>query len=163
MKNILGYFFILAFIYACGGSSTDNGCAMGTPQAMFSESLNGISSHSFKLVQNNSTESFTYNGSPVVIYQTGCDQVSQEFQFNFSTKTGEDQEGMLKVADILTSWSKLGKKQEQFGSWAEQIRMVSGDMSMGQSFNPAPNIEIALDRVNEATGEILILTLNQRG
>ena len=163
MKTFIPLFFLALLFIACGGSSNDNGCIMGTPEAIFSESLDGISNHNFKLVQNNSTEEFSFGGSPIVIYQTGCDQVSQEFQFSFADKTDTDKEAMLKMAEILTTWSKLGKKQELFGSWAQQIRYVCDEMQLGQSFTPAPNIEIAMDRVNQAEGEILTLTLNQKG
>ncbi len=158
------YALILVFhLSSCGGNTNDTGCKMGSPEAIFSTSLNGFENHSFKLVQNNGTETFDYNGSPVVIYQTGCDQISQEFQFTFENKTGSDSEAMMKIANILSNWSKLGQKQEMFGSWAQQIRMVSEDMQLGQSFSPAPNIEIAMDRVNQAVGEILTLTLIQKG
>lgn len=129
---------------------------------MFSSNLSGISDHSFRVTNNNSTEEFKYNGDPVVVYQTGCHFIEQEYHFTFKEKTDADSEGMLKIADILTSWSKLGPEQGNFAAWADQIRIVSDEMQMGDTYSPSNDITIGLSRVNTAEGEIIILSFEQK-
>ena len=161
MKQLLFLGLLTFSLFSCGTSP--NGCRMGKPQAMFSANLEGISNHKFELKENNeSVESFDFGGSPVIIYQTGCDEVAQEFQFNFSNKTGKTGEGMIKIANILTAWSKLGEKQLNFAQWGKQIRMISREMQFGQTFDAAGNIEIGLDRINKMNGETIVMTLAQK-
>ncbi len=164
MKSLFTILFSVCLIYACGDSTGANttGCAMGVPKAMFSPKLQGFANHSFRVTQNNSTEEFSYKDNPVVVFQTGCDYIEQEFQFTFNEKTDTDEAGMVKLANILLDWSRLGKNYVSFKPWADQIRAVSTEMQMGTSFNPSPDIEILVNKINTATGEILTIAFKQK-
>ena len=64
-----------------GGSSFDD-CLYGAPEAIFNESVPGVSSHTFALKPAKSEECFILNQSyRVCIEQSGCDQIQQVFTF----------------------------------------------------------------------------------
>lgn len=81
-------FWLLLGLGSCAadppGSNSFDDCLYGAPEAIFDESVSGVTHHSFKLKANKSLEQFLLNDrTKVRIEQTGCDHLEQEFTFSW--------------------------------------------------------------------------------
>lgn len=131
---------------------------MGEPQAMFSADLEGVSNYSFRQKEQDSEESFIFQGEPITIFQTGCETIRQEFHFTLEPVYNV-QKSVENVSKRLIAFSHLGEKQVGFLNWAQALQGLLLDIKFGEAIQAAPGIQIMMDRIQQADKELILLRL----
>lgn len=88
MKLSINFITILCLFLSCQSdtSKDESDCSTGQPVAIFSDSMETISQHSFRVNGQNSEEKVLLsNQVELSFFQSGCETVLQEFKFELPT------------------------------------------------------------------------------
>ncbi len=121
--------------FACG--SGDKTCALGAPQAIFSEEMDIVNQHSFEARGQESTERFVVDDSlSVEIQQSGCDKVRQIFIFDLKGDyTNPTNNWVEFAADLLYDLGAAGPEIAiYFDPLSAQIGQEAAKISLGEPY-----------------------------
>lgn len=167
--NLLASLCIL-FMIACKKNNQGNGqngfkdCPGGTPKAIFDEKLEKVEQHSFKLKANSSTETAKFaNNVHLQIYQTGCEKVSQEFQFTLlgdhsAKKTSEWVDESIALFRYM---SAVSPQHMMYNQWAEAILGIKPSIKIGEKMEIAAGFYLTLNKISNSEQSFLIVKLSQ--
>ena len=132
--NMRFYIPILCIaLVAC--TNTTKTCPLGTPQAIFEPNLPGITQHHFEVKGQESLEEVMLDrGVYLKLYQTGCESLRQEFQFqvpgNYSTFP--DSMWMKEAVRQFYHLGNLSPKTAGLKQWASAIEAVRPTMRLAE-------------------------------
>lgn len=140
-------------------------CPHGDPTPMFDEEHQMISYHDFGLTGQKSVEEVAFTtGVDLQIFQEGCDDIRQEFQFSVEGNLSEVPDSMWFKQAVRQFYflSALSEKHKPMAQWGDAIEMVRHQMKLGQKANVAENISITVDKVIGRGESTLLVTLESR-
>ncbi|MEM9921609.1 MAG: hypothetical protein AAF990_26130 [Bacteroidota bacterium] len=175
LKNFttaVGYFLavpiFLLLLAACGsGGSSDPfaKCRYAKPVAIFSDSLSAVKQHQFELRENTGYEKvFFESGMELELFQSGCDNIKQEFRFSFPIKHQQDepQFWIEQAIGLLNYMGNLSEKQKPFLMWSNMIRQQQQQMDIGEAFELEPGVFAKVDRILSDNNTMILLELSTR-
>ena len=121
-------------ISSCGSGGQEN-CRYGTPQSIFRADPDEISNYQFSSEGQNSSETFlhTPTGRSVEIYQSGCDEISQEFRFSSQLPVHEllpDSLFILEAANCFWQFAALTEDPTLFTQYAQVLQTNAGEFPL---------------------------------
>ena len=149
----------------CGGNITDTQnkeCPIPPPVAIFKKDLAGISNHKFLLKGRNSEESMVFaDSTSVIIFQSGCDKITQEYRF--SLPSSFDSLSRTDVAvDRLSYLARLGPDYMTFGGWAQAIEGLHDEFTRNNTVQVEPGFYVSLDKLDSSGRSTLMIKLFQK-
>ena len=132
------------------------------PTALFDSKMQGVTAATFVLHPTESLENVVFaNGNRLVITQTGCAKVCQNFEFSLL--------GKYTNADAAT-WAAEAVKQLQvlaatdpklqgLGMWAQYIAQAQDSLHIGEPIALAPRRFLRIDRLVQPTEATLIVRM----
>lgn len=167
MRDILVFLFLNLLIFSCGNPTDKNNantdCPLGQPTPIFSKDLNQVQSQKFELNGQNSLETVIFkNGINMELAQSGCEQISQEFQFKIKdipnkkntvswVETGISQFKFL---------SSLGEQFAPFFMWATSIENQKERFAFNTPLELEPGFFVTFNKVPSNDFNILIVRLH---
>jgi hypothetical protein len=163
MLRISALSFIV-MLAACGDTGSKK-CPLGAPSAIFSPEVPGIEKHHFEAKdQDGLEEALLERGVYLRIYQSGCDQLRQEFQFQVPGNYANFPDTMW-MKEAVRQFYHLGNLSEQSAGlkmWASAIEGVRSDMRLGEPKQLDQNIFVQIDKIAGAEESTLRVVLLQK-
>ncbi len=148
---------------SCGSSSKEKKaeCEAPKPEAVFSESLDGIRTHSFALSGHNSEEQLQFeDGTALTLFQSGCEKIVQEFRFTLPEKLDEDR--TILAIDRLLFLAKMDDKYMAFANWAQAIEGLQAQFAEQDEVEVEQGFFVGLDKISSSDQTILVIKLFQK-
>ncbi len=161
MKILLKLIVVLlvSFIFAC---KSGEDCKNGDPVAMFDSDNPNLLSHQYEAKSQSSVETIKYKmGTELEIWQSGCENLKQEFQFKiYRTPHIETNPFDLAVLQLL-QMSKTQESLQSFAEWARVIEMNKDVFEVGVLNEFENAVGIKVDMVEGPDFTTLLLELSQ--
>jgi hypothetical protein len=163
MKILTSIFLALALCMFLACDNPTPKCPLGSPQAIFAPSLPGVSGHSYEVKGQESLEELMLErGVYLKVYQTGCDALRQEFQFQVQGDyaTFPDSLWLKEAVRQFYSIGNLSEKQAGLKLWAAAIEGVRPQMRLAEPMRLEDNIFVQVDRIlgaQESTLRVILL------
>jgi hypothetical protein len=145
--------------------NTQPKCALGAPQAIFSKDLAGVTDHHFEVKGQESLEELMLErGVYLKVYQTGCEELRQEFQFLVQGDYASYPDSLW-LREAVRQFYHLGNLSEKTAGlkmWASAIEAVRTDMRMAEPKQLDQNIYVQVDKVVSAEESTLRVILLQK-
>jgi len=155
-------FFLACLLYACG--STVDECPLGDPTPIFTDTLQAVQQHEFSRQEDRSEEQIQFRQGPdLTIYQSGCENLRQEFQFVANAYSEERpaaawvQEG----ADQFYRLADLGEPYRGFAEWARFMELKAEDFKLAEARAVEPGYYITVDHIKGQQNGTLIVILSR--
>jgi hypothetical protein len=156
--------FSVFFLWECRQANPFDQCKYGKPQAIFTEAHPDVKRQQFRIAKQESIEEIVFaNGKRLTIRQSGCDTISQHFEFLLPEETWSDtpefwiQRSIEEFDELATiDPSSLG-----FSTWARAIEAHAPAMSLTESFEVQPGFYVRIDRIVDTDHAILMVTLSE--
>lgn len=161
------FLLFTTLLFACGESNSDPfaDCQYKKPVAAFSESLSEVNSHTFKMEGTTGVEQVVFkNGVSLELYQSGCNEIRQEFRFTIPG-TFEVDEPQFWVDQAARQFDYLGELSDAHAGmlmWAGEIRKNTTRLELGQALEIQPTYFIKIDRIRSTDKALIIVELFQR-
>lgn len=143
-------------------ASFDN-CLYGVPEAIFDESLPGLSQHHFELAAGKGVEKFVLDGDILVrIEQTGCDHLEQQFTFSWEGGfSGTDSAYWVqKSIELFGALGQLGAPYLSFSAISNALKQHRNKLQPdGKSISLQPGLNFRLTSGKQSGKMILTATL----
>ncbi|MFK8103580.1 MAG: hypothetical protein AB8G15_13685 [Saprospiraceae bacterium] len=158
------FFLTCCFCFLLSSCDNQPACSLGDPVAIFQPTMGKVMQHSFKLTTQNSQESVVFeNGISLELFQTGCEQIKQEFQFQIK---GDYQEmppefWIEASASQFQYMSKVSESLMSFQLWGQSIMENAANIKLGERFALGPGFYIKIDKVSAKEQSILNIELSQ--
>lgn len=158
---------LLIFGSGCGNSAEKDpfaNCKYGQPKPIFSAEVAGIQQHNFELDDLVGIESISFpDSTSLKIFQSGCDQVKQEFQYEFSKSLVVEEPDFWtkKAIELFFRLGQLGPEFAVYHSWAEAIFQTKDQFRVGEAQEVQPGFYVRIDKVIGSNNAILMLTLSE--
>ena len=169
IKFILGLF--LGIFLSCGQENPTNQnhngfkhCAAGTPNAIFSSELDLIKKHDFQLKARSGVESIVFKDDLALqIFQTGCEQITQEFNFTLSGDFSDKKqvEWVDECIRLFRYMSTASPKHAIFNMWAGEIDRNKLHIKLGEKYQLAEGFFIKLNKIASSDQAFLAVTVSQ--
>lgn len=163
--KLLIYTFILSVLLSCDFSTKKDNeeCKFSEPFEIFAN-LDSTTNHSFEIDKYASVEKvyLPFYNMNVELYQSGCNQLRQEFRFiiqeKYSINTPPNVCSMH-IAGIFYSLSeRYPAKLSLLGEWAQAIKNISADVQYNEkSFLGDNSITMVINKFHD--NKITILTV----
>lgn len=148
----------------CGSSEkpkAQNKCDAPLPQAIFGKDVSGVASHSFALKGHNATENISFNDkSSLVIFQSGCDKISQEFRFKVPSQKEVDMPSL--GIERLMFLANLEDQFMSFANWAQAIDGLRRDFATQNEVEVEAGFFVGLDKIDSKDHTTMIIRLFQK-
>ena len=156
--------------FGCGNEpsrtaeTTSTDCKYGTPTPIFTPTLEQVETHSFSAQGQKGVEKIKFkNGTELELYQSGCDDLIQSYQFILdTTETGDDRYWVEKAVAQMRFLAGLSEEYLTFNLWANAIANNSEVISLGEAFEPEPYTFIMIDKIPSGDKTILVITLEAK-
>ena len=137
----------------CGNGDAPS-CSLGSPEPIFQPDMTGIESHQFSGDDQNSTEQVQFtNGTTLLVHQSGCDQLTQLFQFTIPADTTSLR------SQTVQSFRMVGGQNPDlavFGLFANAMEEVlPTPVVRNQPYELQPGMNVTLDEVTGGSERIL--------
>lgn len=160
-------------LLACFGCQQDipetttafNDCRYQAPEAIFSPADPSISQHRFNLSDGKGVEEAVIdNDVSLMLIQTGCDQIVQEFQFQWEGSfLGEaDAFWIRQAAERFYQLGNLGASYLTFRSVAKAIEVRAQDIRTNRPVELQPGVELSIEAHPTSSEAILLVTLTEK-
>ncbi|MEO1514222.1 MAG: hypothetical protein AAFV95_04395 [Bacteroidota bacterium] len=162
---LLASFCVLCPSCDSGPSDPFADCRYGKPTAIFNDSLPAIQQHQFELQGKTGFERISFqNGLQLELYQSGCDNIQQEFRFSLPGQPPQDTpEFWFKQAvSLLNYLGGLSKKQQALLMWSNMIRQKSTPAKLGQAVELEPGAFAKIDHIKGTEQNLIIIELSSR-
>jgi len=164
MRTILTLIVTITLFVTCDNSSkkvTD--CPLGQPTPIFSDSLSQVTDHQFELNGQSSLETISFkNGVVLELNQSGCEEISQEFQFKLKEIPNKANTLSWVQAGVeqFRFMSGLGEKYAPFFQWATSIDDQKEKFALNTPMELAPGFFVTFNKVPGNDYNILIVRLH---
>ncbi len=162
------FVFTIIFLSACEQETPKQDtskCKYGQPVAIFSKSHDQITKQSFEVMGQKGVEIIEFaNGNTLELYQSGCNDIRQEFRFhlNGDFREKEDSFWFNKAIEQLSYVGQLEDKYAIFGMWVGAIQSMNKQMKIGQFSEAELNTFIMVDKFMEEQSSMVIIVLERR-
>lgn len=164
MKTNLVCLFLIILAYGCDSSKEKTkDCPLGKPTAIFSDSLPQVTTHQFEVEDQASLESVTFNnGIELVLSQSGCEEISQEFQFTIKDIPNKTQTVSWVTAGVeqFKYLASIGEQFAPFFMWATSIEDNKENFSLNTPVELGPGFFVTFNKVPGSDNNILIVKLH---
>lgn len=154
-------FCSIAMLLSCNSTPK---CSLGDPVAIFSPKMSKVKQHEFKLTQQNSQELVSFeNGISLELFQSGCENIKQEFQFQIKGDYQEMPEEfwIQASASQFQYMSSVDQSLQTFQLWGQSIMENIKEIKIGERFSLGPGFFIKIDKVSAEAQSILSIELSQ--
>ncbi len=157
----------LLLLLSCQNQSADAyfaDCRYGKPEAIFSEELDGVVEHSFRLKPREGIEELRFeSGKRLTIVQAGCDSIRQDFQFYLpgSLPKADAEYWVGKAVEEFQQLGSIGPRYMMFSSWAQAIAARAETIQLTESTEIQPGFFVRIDRVVSQDHAMLMVTLSE--
>ncbi len=165
---LFGPAFILLVWAAWGCTQNDENdfenCKYGQPEPIFSDSLQAITTHDFRVKDREGMETLVFtSGLKLDIIQSGCDAIRQELVFTLGDETGHrmDEDWVAEAVDKLNFLAGLGTAYAAFGFWAQAIEARKDAMKLSESLEVQPGFYVRIDPVASSRQPLLRIILSE--
>lgn len=164
MRTILSLILTSVLFFGCENSTEKSQeCPLGQPTPIFSDSLNQVQAHQFELNGQSSLETVSFtNGVVLELAQSGCEEISQEFQFKL--KEIENKGNTLSWVNAgvqqFRFMSGLDEKYAPFFQWATSIDDQKEKFALNTPMELAPGFFVTFNKVPGNDYNILIVRLH---
>ena len=167
-KLIIVLFILTVSLFSCGGevekdpSNPFAGCKFGKPEAIFSQELGQVNTHSFSIEGEAGIEKMDLeNGSQLEIIQTGCNSIHQEMLF--SLPISADSIPLVELAsNELANLGGFSERYMIFNTWASTIEQYADEFSPGKEVELEPGKFASIDKIKSSDGVLLRVILSMR-
>lgn len=138
-------------------------CLFANPEALFGEDLGGVNSHHFVFDGVKSKEELSFNdGVSLVVVQSGCEHIKQEFRFSIPDKPlSRDPDRWISMAAAqFRRIASFGPEYLVFQEWAEAISQRVDELSTGQTAELQPGFFVKIEPENNQKDAIFRVTLS---
>ncbi len=166
-------FFCLIFgflVLSCQNPSQENAfanCKYGKPEAIFSSEQEEVKKHQFTIKKQEGVENVSFeSGLELIIYQSGCDYIKQQYQFEISqindTLDSSSQEyWIIKTIESFQKLGDLGPEFFSYSSWAQAIAERAGEFKLAEFLEVQPGFYVKIDRIESSNKNLLLVTLSE--
>lgn len=136
----------------------DSDCRYGEPTPIFNPQVVGIINHQFVHEGMEGIEQLILDtGLEVEIYQTGCDEISQEFRFTLTELPPNRPKAfwMSAASACFIQLSTLEVDQIIFSQYAQAIQQFSETIEMGETVELGTGFYMKIDAVEMGEDAIL--------
>lgn len=159
------YLFLLIFGILCSScqQTREKKCKYGKPEAIFSQTLPGVTLHVFSEFDQEAVERVVFKDSlEFTLTQSGCDHVRQLFEVKM---LGNYQNRapifwVLESLELLQRLSNMGPAFQTFAVWAQSIETIKEEIKLSESTQVQPGFFVKIDRVLSEQNATLVLTLS---
>ncbi len=169
-RPLLAAFLILFTLFSCSNSETKT-CKLGTPKAIFSDSMPTIKKHFFELKKEASGEKIGVemvafeNKLLLEIEQSGCNNIVQQFSFimfgKFPEQTNDDLWKALAIRHFR-DLSKISPQLTAFNGWADAIESVQKDLKLGELTKVGEGFNVRVDKILSNDKATLVVQFSQK-
>lgn len=152
MKKSIFLAFVVFSIYQCGSPEPE--CLFGEPRPIFSSDDEGLKQYSYSRDGQESSELFTLlSGQEVEIYQSGCDNVRQEYRFSSALNEAilhqdstyhQDSIVVLEAAKGFLALSEIADDPVSFGQYAQILSQNARILPEGYMAGIEPGFAIGV-------------------
>ncbi len=162
MKISIYFSILLILFFSC---QKEEKCKYGEPQAIFTDSLTEFHKHRFILRNKVGIESVSFkDGVEMTIYQSGCDYVKQDFEFEMSSPPDSiSNEYWIQLAvDRFRTLGQIDSAYYAFSSWAQAIDSKATEMKLAEVTEVQPGFYAKIDAIRGKQKSTLLVTLSER-
>jgi len=160
--------YLLSIIFivttACGGGSVNKqsaGCDAPKPQAIFNDKPDEILKHTFSLKGQNAEENLSLrDGTELIIFQSGCEKIAQEFRFTLPSNKNANTVDL--ALERLMYLANMDAAFMSFANWSQAIEGLREQFSLQNEIEVEPGFFVGLDRINSTDKTLLIIKLFQK-
>jgi hypothetical protein len=143
-------------------------CKYNSPIPVFSTNINGVSTHSFELQARQAVEKVVFDvGLVLTIYQRGCNEIEQYFEFTVSGKfeTTPDEQWVRQAGQYFYYIGGLDEQYLPLYEWGELMMQYAPSAKLGNDFEPYPEffIQVTTKVFNDHTLLIVRLATTAAG
>lgn len=136
-------------------------CKYGQPVAVFSDSLTSILSHKFELNGQKAVEEVKFeNGVFLELYQSGCNEIIQEFRFILN-EPFEEQPKEFWFKKAAYQFSYLSTLDERYivsyNMWSQILSRMHEFTSLGEKFEVEQSTFFSVNTMKEGDQTMLIV------
>lgn len=153
---------LLLMQVACNSAGKKGDCPT-TPNAIFSDDLEGVEMHDFMKTGAEGLEVVSFsNGVFLEIFQSGCDTLRQEFRFRLPGIIEEEgQEFWLKEAqNQFRALGALGPDFLPFIQWADALSSWQEQFRLAQPMEVESGFWMQVDKIDSFDGPTLVVVLS---
>ncbi len=140
-------------------------CRYGSPKPIFRPGLEGIAEHSFQLQGDKGIERITLaDGLQLLIIQTGCDYIRQEFRFEWVDElpAAADEYWVQQAAEKFRRLGRLGPDYVVYLSLFRALEENAPQIPLRESIELQPGFYARIDRVASPERATLIVVLSEK-
>lgn len=141
-------------------------CRYSAPKPIFKDGLESVSTHHFQLEKEKAVESLAFDdGLQLLILQTGCDYIRQEFRFEWDggRKGAPDSFWIGEAADKFYRLGSLGPAYIVYHSIARALEERNGEIRLGQNIELQAGFYVKVDNLNSrGRGALLAISLSEQ-
>lgn len=168
MKLLVPLILLSLILFACssdGNGSDMEDCKYGSPTAIFSDTLPGVKLHQFIAEKNTSSEEIKFdNNVDLTIYQSGCNSIKQDFQFDLKGDY-RDKDLEFWILETVNQFDRLSQLHPDYlvyQLWGQAILENGQDLKKGESKELDRGFYFKLDWIASETSASLMLTLSEK-
>lgn len=157
----------LLLLLSCQNESADAyfaDCRYGKPEPIFSEELESVVEHSFRLRPREGVEQLRFeSGKTLTIVQSGCDSIRQDFEFFLpgAFPKADAEYWVGRAVEEFQQLGGIGPRYMMFSSWAQAIAARAEAIQLTESMEIQPGFFVRIDRVVSQDHAILMVTLSE--
>ncbi|NBC06737.1 MAG: hypothetical protein GVY26_06040 [Bacteroidetes bacterium] len=145
-----------------GGTPAD--CRYQAPEPVFGEKLTGVSGHHFEREGMSATETFVLDQQlEVVLYQSGCDYIQQEFIFTWAggPRGNSARFWVREAADQFERLAHLGAAYVSFKALSDALRQHEASIQLEKAFELQAGLAITISPLSYRSPKQLRVVLRQ--
>ncbi len=160
------FFFITTLTFSCRLANKEpetNDCKYGIPTAIFQKNQPNVEMHSFRASETEGTEIVRFsNGVVLTLLQSGCNNIRQEFRFEFPTapETDQPQYWIAQSINLLRMLGSMGPDYQVFSMWAQAIEARAKEIKLAETLELQQGFYTRIDRIAGANNATLVITLS---
>jgi hypothetical protein len=144
--------------------STD--CRYGKPGAIFSSELEGVATHQFEAKGQDGREAITFsNGQRLEIYQSGCNNIRQEFRFPLPVEEPQSIPDSIWLKEAVGAFffmASMGPQYQPLSEWGRSLDMQDhAEFRLGKPHQVEPGFYATVDRIPGVDSTTLLVVLEQ--
>lgn len=159
---------LLFFFWGCSSDSSDDlfiDCRYSAPESIFSNALAGVQAHEFFLDKMMGEESIQFSdGSRLVLRQSGCDFLKQEFEFA-APDFGQQKSIAFwfeESINLLGRISELGPEYISYRQWAGAMEAKVRSFQLDKTVKLTDGYYAKISKEKKRGAAILLLTLSEK-
>ena len=169
MKPYIYLFSLFFLLFSCQNTQSGDkfaDCKYGEPKAIFDENLDFVNQHNFKIKALEGIEEVTFsNGRQLTIYQSGCNEIKQDFEFILEAQPDSNLTNPYfwigKTIEEFQSLGAFGQDYFSYSTWAQVIAENADKIKIAEFQEVQPGFYVKIDRINGPDESTLMVTLSE--